>query len=201
MYSVCTIQDTIRVLPKNFGGNLKKAILTTTQQEYEGLLDEDLGIIVTVIGVENIGEGRVIPGDGAAYYNASIQLLVYKPELKEVVEGAVSQITEFGAFIQIGPIDGLIHVSQIMDDYINYEPKTPCFNGKETAKKLKLNDDVLARVVTVSLKGNLASSKIGLTMRQEGLGKEEWEKMDAKIKKAKEKKKEEKKPQKKGDKK
>jgi len=73
-----------------------------------------------------------------------------------------------------------------MDDYINYDAKLPGFTGKETKKKLTTKDIVLARIVTISLKGTISSSKIGLTMRQEGLGKSDWSKIDEKEKKNKE---------------
>ncbi|HIH16232.1 MAG TPA: DNA-directed RNA polymerase [Candidatus Diapherotrites archaeon] len=174
MYSMYTVTDTVRVPPAEFGADLKKTVLKLVQKEYEGLMDEDLGLVVVVPEIESTGEGRVVPGDGAAYYTAVMKLLVYKPEVHEVVDGYVTEVTEFGAFARIGPIEGLIHVSQIMDDYINYDAKLPGFVGKESARKLLKGDNVTARIVTVSLKGSLSASKIGLTMRQDGLGKEEW---------------------------
>jgi len=184
MYSLVKIRETIRVPPKEFGKKLKEAILKIVQEEYEGLVDEDLGVIIAVTNIEDIGEGKIVPGDGSAYYEAVLSLLVYKPIVQEVVEGFVTEITEFGAFLRISPIEGLVHVSQIIDDYINFDAKLPGFIGKKTGKRLGMDDAVLARIVTVSLKDTLSNSKIGLTMRQPFLGKEEWRKIEEKIKKA-----------------
>ena len=186
MYSLVKIRETIRVPPKEFGKKLKEAILKIVQEEYEGLVDEDLGVIIAVTNIEDIGEGKIVPGDGSAYYEAVLSLLVYKPIVQEVVEGFVTEITEFGAFLRISPIEGLVHVSQIIDDYINFDAKLPGFIGKKTGKRLGMDDAVLARIVTVSLKDTLSNSKIGLTMRQPFLGKEEWRKIEEKIKKAEE---------------
>lgn len=180
MYSIYQIRDTVRVPPKEFSSNLKETILKVVRESYEGLLDEDMGVVVSVTSIDEVREGKIVPGDGAAYYDADLSLLVYRPEMHEVVDGVVSEATEFGVFVKIGPIEGLIHVSQIMDDYINYDPKLPGFIGKETNKKLQVTDTVLARIVSISLKGNISSSKIGLTMRQIGLGKKEWQKLDEK---------------------
>lgn len=185
MYMNYVVRDTVRVPPTELGNEIRAVLLKQARQVYEGIMDEDTGVVIGVMGVENIGEGRIVPGDGAAYYDADISLLVYKPKLQELVEGEVTDVTEFGAFLRTGPLEGLIHVSQIMDDYINYDAKLPGFIGKETKKKLALKDTVLARVVTVSLKGTISSSKIGLTMRQQGLGKPEWAKIDEKEKKQK----------------
>src|SRR3989338_2948930 len=57
---------------------------------------------------------------------------------------------------------------------------------KKTNKKLVKADTVIARIVTVSLRGTIPESKIGLTMRQFGLGKDEWLKLDEKRKEKKE---------------
>ena len=180
MYKNYTITDTIRIPPADIGTNLKKTIFENAKKVYEGVLDEDMGVVVTVTGVEKIGDGKIVPGDGAAYYATDIKVLIYKPMLHELVEGEISDVTEFGAFIKTGPLEGLIHVSQIMDDYINYDAKLPGFVGKETKRKLTTKDVVKARIVTVSLKGTISSSKIGLTMRQEGLGKSDWVKIEKK---------------------
>lgn len=185
MYSVYRIKDTVRVPPKEFGQRLEKAVLKISQEEYEGVVDEDLGIIVAVTNASNIGEGKVIPGDGAAYHAAELEVLVFKPELQEVVEGIVSEITEFGAFIKIGPMEALVHVSQIMDDYINYDAKSTVFFGKESGKKLQVEDKVMARIVSCSLKNSVQNSKIGLTMRQLGLGKSDWLQIDQNLKEKK----------------
>ena len=189
MYRIYSINDTIRVPPNKLGSDLKATVLKLVQEEYEGVLDHDLGIVVAVTGIDRIGEGKVVPGDGGVYFDTDIKMLIYKPEIQEVVEGAVSDVTEFGSFVKIGPVEALVHVSQIMDDFINYDAKTKSFMGKESGKKLQVNDVVAARIVTISLKGSVSNSKIGLTMRQLGLGKKEWFKIDDKIKETKESKK------------
>ena len=179
MYEIVKVRDTLRVPPKALGKKLDDALLGIAQQDYEGIVDEDSGVVLAVTAVERRGEGKVVPGDGSIYYDAFIEMLVYKPLVQEVVEGTVSEITEFGAFVRTGPIEGLVHVSQIMDDYINYDAKAACFVGKESKRKLIVGDQVMARTVSISLKGALSSSKIGYTMRQNGLGKAEWLKKSA----------------------
>ena len=61
-----------------------------------------------------------------------------------------------------------------MDEFINYDAKNNYFVGKESKKKIGLDNIVLGRIVTVSLKVSISDSKVGLTMRQPFLGKYEW---------------------------
>jgi DNA-directed RNA polymerase subunit E' len=86
----------------------------------------------------------------------------------------VTELVEFGAFVGIGSVEGLIHLSQIANDFLNYNKKIPAFTGKESKKSLKKGDIVFAKISTVSLKPSLSETKIGLTMRPDGLGKAEW---------------------------
>jgi len=48
MYRLYSINDTIRVPPNKLGSNLKETVLKLVQEEYEGVLDHDLGIVVAV---------------------------------------------------------------------------------------------------------------------------------------------------------
>ena len=180
MFYKTKIVDKVRVPPKKLGTKIKDSLLDICREDYEGRIREEYGVIIAITGIGEVGVGHVIPGDGAAYYEAEIEMLTYKPHVQEVTRGTITEATEFGAFVRIGPIEGLIHVSQIMDDYINYDAKLPGFIGKKTDKKLVPEDAVLARIVTISLKGDTSSSKIGLTMRQPFLGKSDWAKADEK---------------------
>lgn len=91
---------------------------------------------------------------------------------QEVVLGKIRDIVDFGAFITLGPIDGMIHISQTMDDFVSFS-KEKTLSGKESKKNLKVNDVCRARIIAVSFKDPL-NPKLGLTMRQQGLGRLDW---------------------------
>jgi DNA-directed RNA polymerase subunit E' len=193
LYLVSKIEDTVRIPPSRFEDPLEDVAVEILNESYVGKIDKKLGLMVTVKEIEELGTGKVIMGDGAAYHDVLFTALFFKPELHEIVEGEVIEITEFGAFIRIGPMDGLVHVSQVTDDYINYDGKRGALMGKESKKSLEEGNKVRARIVALSLKGKSSKeTKIGLTMRQPGLGRLEW------IEQEKEKKKPTKKPATKG---
>ncbi|HSQ02023.1 MAG TPA: DNA-directed RNA polymerase [Methanobacterium sp.] len=175
MYLVSKIEDTVRIPPNRFVDPLEDVAVEILNESYVGKIDKKLGLMVTVKEIEELGIGKVIMGDGAAYHDVVFTALFFKPELHEIVEGEVIEITEFGAFIRIGPMDGLVHVSQVTDDYINYDGKRGALMGKESKKSLEEGNRVRARIVALSLKGKSSKeTKIGLTMRQPGLGRFEW---------------------------
>ena len=172
MYYKITLQDHIRVSPRFFGKDLKDAVKAGIKLKYDGLIDQILGVVIDVVDVKEVGEGVIIPGDGASYYETTFEILSYKPELQEVVVGRIKDIADFGAFITLGPIDGMIHISQTMDDFVSFA-KEKVLSGRDSKRILKVGDVCHARVIAVSFK-DLSNPKIGLTMRQQGMGKPEW---------------------------
>lgn len=181
MFYLTEVEDYVRVEPKLFGLPTLKAVEDQLEEIYDGYYDKELGSVIKVVEILEVGEGVIIPGDGATYYNSKFKLLVWKPELHELVYGTIAEITNFGAFIDLGAMMGMIHISQTMDDFVSAS-KSGSLMGKASKRALKTGDLCLARIVAISHKGN--ETKIGLTMRQPGLGKLEWIKED-KIKKEK----------------
>jgi len=175
LYKLITISDTVRVPPKMFGAPLKDSIHRILMEKYEGLMDKDFGFILSIGDIGEIGGGKVVYGDGAAYHSAIFDVLCYEPELYEIIEGEIVDVVEFGLFVRLGPLDGLIHISQIMDDFVSYDPQRSAIIGKESGKVIEKGDKVRARIVAISLReAKRRGSKIALTMRQNGLGKLEW---------------------------
>ena len=121
MYYMTKIEDTVRIPPYRFDDPLEEVAIQTLNDTYNGRLDKKLGLLICVNEIEEIGEGRLIMGDGASYHNVVFNAIFFKPEQQEVIDGEVIEIAEFGAFVRIGPMDGLVHVSQVTDDYINYD--------------------------------------------------------------------------------
>ncbi len=174
MFKLVQCQDLIRIPPERFGDPFEEIAYGVLKARYEGIVTEDLGYIILVTDMEVEPIGKIIPGDGATYHRATFTLLTFHPEIQEVVEGEVVETEDFGAFVRIGPIDALLHVSQIMDDFMSYDDRQAILLGKETQRRLTQGDLVRARITAVSLSKGGASGKIGLTCRQPFLGKLDW---------------------------
>lgn len=174
------MEDTIRIPPDTFGNPLESVGHQQVKAKYEGVVDEELGYVIAVTAVKVSSIGKIIPGDGATYHKVNFSLLTFYPKIQEVVEGEVVEMADFGAFVRIGPIDALLHVSQLMDDFISYDEKQGVLLGKESKRKLMSGDQVRVRITAVSLGRAGSSGKIGVTARQPFLGKLEWIETDLK---------------------
>lgn len=178
MFKLIDLEDTIRIPPEKFGEPIETVSYEQLKSKYDGMVDEELGYVIAVTNVKVSPVGKIIPGDGATYHKAVFSLLTFLPKIQEIVEGEVVEIADFGAFVRVGPIDSLLHVSQLLDDFISYDEKQGILMGKETKRKLATGDQVRVRVTAVSLGRGGTSGKVGVTARQPFLGKLEWIKHD-----------------------
>jgi len=177
MFYIVEVEDYVRVEPKLFGLKTSDAVAKQLQEIYANYHDKEIGEVIGIISILEVGDGVIIPGDGAAYYNSRFRLIAWKPELQELCYCLVDEVTDFGAFMNLGVMKGMIHISQTMDDYVSFSSSNSLL-GKDSKKVLKKKDACLARIVAISYKAD--NPKIGLTMRQPGLGKLEWIKEDKK---------------------
>ncbi len=178
MYYKSNVAGVVRIPPTKFSMELNTAVFEQLKENYESQVAGDLGKVLAILSVDDVGEGVLIPGDGAAYYSVKFTIINYVPEIHELVEGEVKDIAKFGAFIDFGPFEGMAHLSQTMDDYVLFN-KAGSLSGKQSGKVLKVGDRVRARIVAVSFR-DPKTPKIGLTMRQPYLGKLDWIGVEAK---------------------
>ncbi len=182
MYVLQQKEDTIRIPPHRLSENLDEVTRDITRETLEGTIDGKNKLIIMALNIRRDGDGKVVHGDGGIFQKIIYDALIFELEEHEIVLGYVCEVLKFGAFIRFGPLDGLLHISQIMNDKIDINLGNQRLRGKESNKELGLSDKIRARIVTMSVnQRSPRESKIGLTMRQQGLGKMEWieEEMEA----------------------
>src|SRR5699024_7118500 len=59
----------------------------------------------------------------------------------DTVEGTVARLTNFGAFIDLGGVDGLVHISQIAHEHVNNPGDVLTIGEKVTVKVLSVDKE------------------------------------------------------------
>ena len=166
MYEIITLRDKVRVEPSKLEEDRSEAVKEIIKHDYIGRIVDEKALLIGLISIDKIEEGIIIPNDASIYYDTVFRTLAYVPVLHETVKGQVTDVSEIGAVVNIGPIDGLVHISQTMDDFVDFSKNT--LTGRRTKLNIKTGDTVLASIIAISTKGIM---KVGLTMRSVGLGK------------------------------
>jgi DNA-directed RNA polymerase subunit E' len=182
VYYIYSVKDRFKLPAERLEEDIESVAASVLRRKYEGTVDKDAGVIVAIFNIRNISDGVLYPGDPSTHHDVEFDALTFMPNVEEIVDGEVTEIAEFGAFVRIGPIDGLVHVSQITNDFLSFDRKAQAFVSKRSGRTLKKGDAVFAKISTISMKNSVKDSKIALTMKPEGLGKPEWLGEDEKAK-------------------
>jgi DNA-directed RNA polymerase subunit E' len=89
MYKKITVNDLVRVDPKDFDKDLDEVILKRLNERYSGKIIKNLGLVLLAANPRNYSKGRVLHGDPGIYYRLDFDLYIFKPELNEVVKGEI----------------------------------------------------------------------------------------------------------------
>jgi DNA-directed RNA polymerase subunit E' len=180
MFQIIDAEDVVRVEPLNFSESLNKMAEKMLKIKYESTLSPEFGYIILIINVKADKVGKILPSDGATYHNVNFKILAYLPKLQEVVEGEVVEITDFGAFIRIGPTDALLHLSQITDEYLSSDVRQGQITAQQSSRTISVGTKMRVRVTALSLARGSSMGKIGVTCRQPFLGAIDWIEEDLK---------------------
>lgn len=174
MFQLVELQDVVRVPPDKFGSPLEEVARELLKLKYESTISPANGYLILVTKVQVDPVGKIIPGDGATYHKVGFEVLTFFPLKQELVEGEIVEVTDFGAFVRIGPADALLHLSQIMDDYLTSDVKSGIITASQSKRTLKVGSRVRVRITAVSLGHGISMGKIGVTCRQPFLGGLDW---------------------------
>src|ERR687897_923374 len=183
MFYIVSMTDIVRIPPSRLTNSLRNTAIGILKEKYESMISAELGYVIMIIDANADSVGKLVTGDGATYHKVTFKALTFFPKIQEIVEGEIIEITDFGAFVRIGPTDALLHLSQITDDYLKSDIKQGVIVANQTARSLKIGSKIRARITAVSLGKGAGMGKIGITCRQPFLGAVEW--VAEEIKKAK----------------
>ena len=66
----------------------------------------------------------------------------------QVFEAVISSVTSFGMFIALeNTVEGLVHISNLLDDYYEFHEKELALVGKRTHKTYKMGDPIKVRLI------------------------------------------------------
>ena len=177
MYVVYELEEWIGVPPERQGDDIDSVVLEILRDDLEGRVVPGVGLVIAVLEASVASEGVILPiaGDPDVYYLVRYKVLAFEPVLLEVVKGHVTRAMEMGLMVSLGPIEGIVHRSQIMDERVEFLPDRSGFKGTDSGRVIGVGDRVRARITELGRPSRATRMfKIGLTMRQPYLGKEEW---------------------------
>ncbi len=85
-----------------------------------------------------------------------------RDKVGEVFKGKISGMTSFGIFVTLDDIhiDGLVHISDLGEDYFNFRPEIMVIEGERSGVRFSMGDELMVKVA----RADLDTSKIDLVL-------------------------------------
>ncbi|EPI0146608.1 ribonuclease R, partial [Neisseria gonorrhoeae] len=85
-----------------------------------------------------------------------------RDKVGEIFEGKISGVANFGIFVTLDDIhiDGLVHISDLGEDYFNFRPEIMAIEGERSGIRFNMGDRVAVRVA----RADLDDGKIGFVL-------------------------------------
>ena len=79
--------------------------------------------------------------------------LYLRDRVGEVFDGRISGVVAFGFFVELAEVfaDGLVHISELVDDYYEYDEQRHRLVGERTGRIWRLGDRIKVKLVRVNM--------------------------------------------------
>lgn len=123
-----------RIIKENLRGRMNEKRI----QHYEDILPQ----------IASHTSSRERRADEAERETEKLKKVEYMSEhIGEIFEGVVSSITNWGMYVELpNTIEGMIHVTRLLDDYYHYDDSTYEMVGESSGKRFKLGQKLMIRV-------------------------------------------------------
>ncbi|KAJ3076269.1 DNA-directed RNA polymerase III subunit RPC8 [Podochytrium sp. JEL0797] len=109
MFSLITLEDTVRVLPADQRKGLPTAVIDELNKKYANRVKPKVGLCIRVMDVLEIGDGIVHAClDGSGMFRCTFRLVIFKPFVGEILTGKVVNMTPEGLRVSLEFFDDIL---------------------------------------------------------------------------------------------
>lgn len=137
------------------------------RDDVEGTCTGKYGYIIKVVGMIDVGQGKVIPGSGLAEFNSTYQAVVLKPFKGEVMDAKITNVNKMGFFAEVGPLNIFVSSHLIPIEY-RFQPESNPPEFVSASDRLVKGRKVRIKIVGTRVDANEIFA-IG-TMKEDYLG-------------------------------
>ncbi|MEM0383155.1 MAG: DNA-directed RNA polymerase [Candidatus Anstonellales archaeon] len=174
VYRVVEVEEYVRIPPSMLKMNKEEAVKEVLISQYKNKYTDAFGLVLDIIDIKVEQENVIVINDPKIYFKTRFKILSFTIDRREVMLGIVKDIVEYGAFVLIGPFEGLVNIAQISDEKFTFNKEKKRLENADKTKTVEIGDKLYVKVGTVSMRDGPAKAKISLSCRGPGLGNLKW---------------------------
>ena len=107
MFVLSKMTSMVRIEPKQFHKALDDALTDALNSKLANKVVKDVGLVIALYDILEIGESHVMAGDGASHTKVTFRLLVFRPFIEEVLTGKIKSSNKEGLTLNLGFFDDI----------------------------------------------------------------------------------------------
>ena len=89
MFVLSKMASIVRIEPRHFKQQLPDALSDALNAKLANKVVKDVGLVIALFDILEIGESHVMAGDGASHTKVTFRLLVFRPFIEEILTGKI----------------------------------------------------------------------------------------------------------------
>lgn len=107
MFVISKITSLVRLEPRFFSRPLPDALSDALNAKLANKVLKDVGLVIALFDILNIGESHVMAGDGASHTKVTFRVLVFRPFPEEILVGKIKSSNKEGVTLNLGFFDDI----------------------------------------------------------------------------------------------
>lgn len=116
MFLLITFHDTIKVPASRLGVPIEDVLKDILNLRLANKVVHNVGLVICMKDVIDVGESHVHDGDGAIYTKCTFRMVVFRPQIGEVLCGTLRSSSREGLKISLGFFDSIVVPPQYLNE-------------------------------------------------------------------------------------
>eukprot|EP00092_Neocalanus_flemingeri_P007223 GFUD01007802.1.p1 GENE.GFUD01007802.1~~GFUD01007802.1.p1 ORF type:complete len:223 (-),score=50.94 GFUD01007802.1:143-748(-) len=108
MFVLSEIKTLIRLLPEGFDKSLEDQLNDEINRKLSNKVMINVGLCLSLHDISEVGESFLFPGDGASHTKVKFRMLVFRPEMEEVLTGKIKSCSKEGVHVSLEFFDDIL---------------------------------------------------------------------------------------------
>lgn len=108
MFLLAKFKDTIRVPASHLGKPIEEVLAEELNKRFSNKVVLNVGLIICLHDIVDIGESHIYCGDGAIHTRCVYRMIVFRPQVGEIICGTLKSSSKEGLNISLGFFDSIL---------------------------------------------------------------------------------------------
>merc|ERR1712126_451199 len=121
MFILSELKSLVRLFPRGFNKSLEDQVTDELNRKLANKVLLNVGLCLSLYDILEIGDSFIFPGDGSSHTRVRFRMLVFRPEIEEVLVGKIKNCSKEGVQVSLEFFDDILIPSDSLQHPARYD--------------------------------------------------------------------------------